>query len=99
MVFIDTDGKIIPDGVSRKGEDLDAVSIDIRSQSHKPPDHLFHVNRFIYPGTVLIDQDTVPLVKIVSDFRIENIFDLLLMACCRRNDHSIIRVKEYQIQS
>ena len=79
MIFANADGKIVPDGIAGKGDDLYVFSFHIRTQAYKPLHHSFDVHFFIYPGTMLINQNALPLAKIILDFLIENIFALLLL--------------------
>ena len=78
MFFVNADCKIVPDRIARKGDDLYIISLQNRTQAHKPLHHHFDVNCFSYSWTMLINQDTVSLENIVPHFRVENIFSLLL---------------------
>ena len=79
MIFANADGKIVPDGIAGKGDDLYVFSFHIRTQAHKPLHHSIDIHCLIYSGAVLINQNAMPLAKIIIDFLIENIFALLLL--------------------
>ena len=79
MVFVDADCKVVPNRITWKSDDLYVASFYIWAQAHKPLHHPIDVNCFIYPGTVLIDHDTVPRTKIIFEFCIKDIFALLLL--------------------
>ena len=78
MVVVDADCKIVPDRIAGESDNLYVASLNIWTQVHKPLNHPIDVNRFIYPGAMLINQDTMALTKIIFDLFIKNIFELLL---------------------
>ena len=78
MVVVDADCKIVPDRIAGKSDNLYVASLNIWTQAHKPLNHPIDVNRFIYPGAMLINQDIMALTKIIFDLFIKNIFELLL---------------------
>lgn len=73
MVFVDADCKIVPDRIAGKSDNLYVASLNIWTQAHKPLNHPIDVNRFIYPGAMLINQDTMALTKIMQEMLKQNL--------------------------